>query len=116
MARGGSSPGERRGGRQAGTRNRRTDAAIARLDSLDYDAITELVGIAREAETCGDLQIRLTVAQTLARYSYPALKAIDLTVGGDTPMQLVIATGVPAAAEPVDSDALLERLSQAIDH
>jgi len=108
--------GFKSGGRSQGTRNKRTVAAIARLDSLNYDAIAELVGIAREAETCGDLQIRLTVAQTLARYSYPALKAIDLTVGGDTPMQLVIATGVPSAAEPVDGGALLERLSKAIDH
>ena len=115
MAGGGSAPGERRGGRRAGTRNRRTDAAIALLESLNYDAITELVSIAREAEAQCDLATRLDVAQTLIRYSYPSLKAIDLAVaGGDTPMTLQVVTGIPADDAkklPDETQALLDKLS-----
>ena len=119
MSKGGSQPGERRGGRKAGTRNRRTDAAIALLESLEYDAITELVAIAREAEAQCDLATRLDVAQTLIRYSYPSLKAIDLAVaGGDAPMKLEVVTGIPADPPkeiPASTQALMDQLAKLID-
>ena len=114
MAKGGSQPGERRGGRQPGTRNRRTAEAIALLESLGYDAVRELVSIAREAEAQCDLATRLDVAQTLIRYSYPSLKAIDLAVaGGDAPMKLVIATGIPPAEPDEVPEDVRELMRQA---
>ena len=92
------------------------------LESLEYDAIRELVSIAREAEAQCDLATRLDVAQTLIRYSYPSLKAIDLAVaGGDTPMQLVIATGIPhappaeSAEMPSDIAELMRQAKRELD-
>ena len=106
--------GVKTGGRKPGTRNKRTDAAIALLESLNYDALTELVSIAREAEAQCDLQTRLTVAQTLIRYSYPALKSIDLAVaGGDTPMTLQVVTGIPADP-PTESDEMPSDVAELI--
>ena len=74
-----------------------------------------MVSIAREAEAQCDLATRLDVAQTLIRYSYPSLKAIDLAVaGGDAPMELIISTGIPADDAkklPDETQALLDKLS-----
>ena len=111
--------GTRTGGRTKGTPNKKTRAAIELLKASRYCAITELVEIARQAKEEGDIQTRLAVATTLIRYSYPALKAIDLSVaGGDTPMQLVIATGVPTESHdemPEDVRELMAKARRQLD-
>ena len=111
--------GFKSGGRGPGTRNKRTEQALARLEALDYDALDELVAIAREAQAQGDLATRLDVAQTLIRYSYPSLKAIDLAVaGGDTPMTLQVVTGIPhteSAEMPSDVAELMAQARRQLD-
>ena len=114
--------GFKSGGRGPGTRNKRTEQALARLEALDYDALDELVAIAREAQAQGDLATRLDVAQTLMKYSYPALKAIDLALaGGDAPLQLIVSTGIPAdpptesAEVPEDVRELMRQARRQLD-
>lgn len=50
MGRGGSKPGERRGGRKKGTINRNTAKARDIIEAENYGAIKELIRVARLAE------------------------------------------------------------------
>ncbi len=61
MPRGGAKPGERRGGRQKGTRNKRTLAVIDRLDVMGCDPIA---GMAR-----GAIKGEITLTAWLAQHS-----------------------------------------------
>jgi hypothetical protein len=88
---------------------------LARLAELDWDPLAELYELSKEARAAGDLPAAIKANASILNYVYPKRRSIDVT-GDSGPLKLVIATGVPAAAEPVDSDALLERLSKAIDH
>ncbi|MBA2490746.1 MAG: hypothetical protein H0V34_03215 [Gammaproteobacteria bacterium] len=77
MPRGGAKPGERRGGRQKGTRNKRTLAVIDRLDVMGCDPIAGMARIAMD-ETA-ELAIRAQMFKELAQYVAPKRKAIEVT-------------------------------------
>lgn len=82
MARG-SAPGERRGGRQKGTPNRRTtklaaavQAATERLASADLDAHGLLCAVYRDEDFPIDL--RVEAARAALPFEKPRLATIDL--------------------------------------
>jgi hypothetical protein len=78
--------GIRHGGRQAGTPNRRSQEAIAKLDELGFDPLVAMVEIALDPTNPPELRGRM--AAELAGYCYPKLRAsehtadVDVTVNG----------------------------------
>lgn len=94
MARGGSKPGERRGGRAPGTPNKITFDLMNTLKEQGFDPAAELVKIHIEAMaqyqkrleasptgfgSVGLLQIAKDSAADLMEYVYPKRKAVELT-------------------------------------
>ena len=71
---GGSKPGERRGGRQKGTPNKRTAEIVERLEKEDI--VGSLLNIAK---TTQDENIKVTVYKELMKYAYPQRKAVDIS-------------------------------------
>lgn len=80
--RGGSEKGERRGGRQKGSLNKKTLIASEKLDELGVDPLEILATIAsgRPLEGASDLPTldqRKQAAEKLMPYIYPTLKSIE---------------------------------------
>src|SRR5690348_7464189 len=75
MPKGGSKPGERRGGRKAGTPNRATADVIAKLEELGCDPIEGMARIAMDAANTPELRGKMYAE--LAGYIAPKRKAID---------------------------------------
>lgn len=68
----------RTGGRLKGTPNKTEDQRLnvwKTLAHLDYDAIDELVTVARKEGTTDELRVR--IAEGFMRYIYPQRKAIE---------------------------------------
>jgi hypothetical protein len=76
MAGRGARPGERRGGRQKGTPNRKTQSVMDRLEALGCDPIEGMARIAMD-ETI-DLSIRAQMFKELAQYVAPKRRALDM--------------------------------------
>jgi hypothetical protein len=73
----GSKPGERRGGRAKGTRNKqlaRWDAGVL-MEALGCDPLERLVEIAQRSKV--PLALRVKVYSELAQYLYPKRRSID---------------------------------------
>jgi len=77
MSRGGSKPGERRGGRCKGTLNKRTQAVAERLETLGCDPIEGMAEIAMDKSQ--PMQLRATMYRELAQYVAPKRKAMEMT-------------------------------------
>lgn len=77
MPRGGARPGERRGGRQKGTPNKRTKAVTETLATLGCDPIAGMAHIAMDENA--DLGIRAQMYKELAQYVAPKRKAVEVT-------------------------------------
>lgn len=75
----GAKPGEKRGGRQAGTPNKRTLDVIAKLESLDCDPVQGMASVASQAMEKGDLQLAGNMYKELAQYVAPKRRAVELT-------------------------------------
>ena len=73
----GSEKGERRGGRQKGTPNKRTADFFEALG--DFNPLERMVDIANSTE---DESLVVRICETLLKYMYPQRKAIE--VQGDT--------------------------------
>jgi hypothetical protein len=69
--------GIRHGGRQAGTPNRRSQEAIAKLDELGFDPLVAMVELALDPANPPELRGRM--AAELAGYCYPKLRASEHT-------------------------------------
>lgn len=67
----------RRGGRQKGTPNKKTQLVIDRLSELQCNPIEGMIRIAQYAESAGELTIALSAYKELAQYCYPKRKAVD---------------------------------------
>lgn len=70
----GASKGERRGGRQKGTTNKRTLEFIEALGS--FDPVKALIDLYKKTEDDG---IKLGVLKEMLKYIYPQRKAIEVT-------------------------------------
>jgi hypothetical protein len=97
MSRGGSKPGERRGGRCKGTPSRKTQAVIDRLEALGCDPIESMARIAMD-ETA-DFTIRAQMYKELAQYVAPKRKAIE--VRGKPEFHRRIPRGELSARHPI---------------
>jgi hypothetical protein len=76
----GSKPGERRGGRQKGTKNKKTvamEAALARLgqDNPDMEPVDLMLQIMRDPDM--SVTARLEAAKCAAPYRHPRLNAVE---------------------------------------
>lgn len=96
MPKGGSKPGERRGGRQKGTPNKKSTDIKRIIEGLGCDPIEGMARIAREAEAAKDHPVALAAYKELAQYMYPKRKAIEITGedGGAIQVQPIGISGV----------------------
>jgi hypothetical protein len=76
MSRGGSKPGERRGGRSKGTPNKRTIAVAEKLEELGYDPIEGMARITVDEKL--KMSIRAQMHKELAQYVASKRKAIEV--------------------------------------
>ena len=79
MSNKGAKPGERRGGRAKGVKNKATLSVIERLKDLDCDPIEGMALIAKQAMGEGDMQLAGNMYKELAQYVAPKRKSIELT-------------------------------------
>jgi hypothetical protein len=75
--------GKKTGGRQKGTRNKRTQDVIDRLEALGCDPIEGMAQIAMDETNSAELRGRMYAE--LAQYVAPKLKAIEHSGGLETP-------------------------------
>lgn len=76
---GGSKKGERRGGRQKGTPNKKTQNIIEKLAKLNYDPLESLARLAKDAKKEGDKAMEFSCARELAQYVAPKRKSVEMT-------------------------------------
>jgi len=112
MAGGGAKPGERRGGRQKGAANRRSQDLIDQLEAIGLDPVRELAEALQAAKASGDLNAWIAASKSLLPFLYPRRKSVDLAVAGP-PVQLQIITGI--SDQPPDHSDVLARLERALD-
>jgi len=104
MTRGGSKPGERRGGREAGTPNKSTADLKERLAALGCDPIEGMARIAMNRRV--PVAVRARCFAELAQYVYPKRKAIEHTGDADNLLRIELITvgsKSTSIAEDVDS-------------
>ena len=95
MPRGGSKPGERRGGRQKGTPNKKTLDVANCLQALGCDPIKGMALIAMDEGNTPELRGKMF--SELAQYIAPKRKAVEHSTDPDAPMQLEVAWAASGA-------------------
>ena len=88
MSRGGSKPGQRRGGRCKGTPNKKTLAVAEVLGELGLDPIKQMGQIAMDERV--EVSIRVQVLKELCQYIAPKRKAVEITGEDGGPLALEI--------------------------
>ena len=88
MSRGGSKPGERRGGRHKGTPNKKTAAVAEVLSGLGLDPIKQMGQIAMDEHV--EVSIRVQILKELCQYVAPKRKAVEVTGDKGGPLVLKI--------------------------
>jgi len=89
MARGGARPGERRGGRQKGSRNKAKtfrEELRAYCDAIGADPFRYMADL---LVTNASHVLRLRAAVELAQYLEPKLRAIEHTAAGGQPLVIL---------------------------
>lgn len=81
--RGGYRPGA---GRPTGSRGRRTQEVVERLENLGCDPLEGMVRIASQAEAAGDLNLAGRMYAELAPYVAPKLKSVEHSGPGGRPL------------------------------
>jgi len=112
MAGKGAPPGQRYGGRQKGSVNKRSQTLVEQLEALGLNPVAELVAASNRARDEGDITNWIAANKSLMPFLYPRRKAVDITTSAG-PLTLEIVTGVPHAEEPSD---VLARLNRALEH
>src|SRR6266850_3764513 len=88
MPRGGSKPGERRGGRQKGTINKSTASVQETLRRLKCDPIEGMARLALDDKNSAELRGKMF--GELAQYLWPKRKAVEHSGPGGTPIGLSV--------------------------
>ncbi len=89
----GAKPGERRGGRAKGVKNKATQDVIERLHELDCDPLEGMATIAKQAMAEGDMALAGQMYKELAQYIAPKRKAIEIALDVDKPISIKWANG-----------------------
>ena len=79
MSNRGSKPGERRGGRGKGVKNKTTLDVEARLKALKCDPIEGMAIIAAKSMAEGELMLAGQMYKELAQYVAPKRKSVEMT-------------------------------------
>ncbi|MFN0318448.1 MAG: hypothetical protein ACKVQA_25765 [Burkholderiales bacterium] len=95
--------GQKTGGRQKGTPNRRTMELAERLDLLGCDPLEGMARIAMDSETPPELRGRMYAE--LAQYVYPKRRAVD---PGDTRNVLAISINFRSAEKAIENTRIIE--------
>jgi hypothetical protein len=104
----GSLPGERRGGREKGTLNKRTQEQIAAVVSSGISPLEYLVGVMRDESV--DPAIRLDAAAKAAPYVHPRLAATTIDLSPRPSRPLVEMTDEELIERIRESDEALGRM------
>lgn len=88
-------------GRPKGAKGRKSRTLEERMAGMGVDPLEQLVEIAVEARSQGDLHLAVSAFKELARYVYPMRKAVDdrEARGASEPTIIKIITRVPASPE-----------------
>jgi hypothetical protein len=81
----GAKAGERRGGRQKGTPNKRTIAVAEKLAALGCDPIKQMGQIALDESV--EVSLRVQVLKELCQYVAPKRKAVEVTGEDGSPLK-----------------------------
>ena len=81
----GAKTGERRGGRQKGTPNKRTIAVAEKLAALGCDPIKQMGQIALDESV--EVSLRVQVLKELCQYVAPKRKAVEVTGEDGSPIK-----------------------------
>lgn len=88
MPRGGSKPGERRGGRSKGVPNRATAAKAAAIAASGLTPLDFLLGVMRD--TGLELESRIDAGKAVAPYIHPKLANIEVSGKDGGPLEVKI--------------------------
>jgi len=88
-------------GRPKGANGRKSRTLEERMACMGVDPLEQLVEIAVEARSQGDLHLAVSAFKELARYVYPMRKAVDdrEAAGASQPTIIKLITRVPASPE-----------------
>ena len=88
-------------GRPKGANGRKSRTLEERMACMGVDPLEQLVEIAVEARSQGDLHLAVSAFKELARYMYPMRKAVDdrEALGASQPTIIKLITRVPASPE-----------------
>ena len=90
MPKGGSKPGERRGGRSKGTPNKKNLSIQAKFESIGCDPLEGMARIAEEAMATQDYQLAGNMYKELAQYVAPKRKAVEISGDNEAePVQII---------------------------
>ena len=111
----GSVPGERRGGRQAGTPNRTTTALREAVEELGGDPALALIRIAKSAEENGDLGLAVEAYGKVVGFIHARPKPVDVNPEALIELErALIRVKLEETAKAVKSDdTLADRLARA---
>lgn len=99
----GSKPGERRGGRQKGIPNKKTQEKIAAIENSGLTPLDFLLQVMRNPER--DMDMRVDAGKAAAPYVHPKLANIELTGKDKGPLEVNIVR-FSDAAQPVGSETV----------
>lgn len=85
-SRGGSKKGERRGGRQKGTPNKKTLEFVEALG--DFNPVSEMIKLFHFSEK---EDIKVIILKEMLKYIYPQRKAVDIGVEKQTGINIIVA-------------------------
>lgn len=94
--------GKKTGGRQKGSRNKRTEEQSAAIESSGLTPLDYMLTVLRDAAQ--DDEVRLDAAKAAAPYVHPKLANIELTGKDKGPLEVKIVRYTPA--QPMGSPSL----------
>jgi hypothetical protein len=105
----GSKPGERRGGRQKGAKNKSTVLHEMKVKERLGDTLTAdimplevMMAAMRKAWHDGDVKEAVLHAERAAPYCHPKLQALKHSGDAENPVAMAIMSGVPDVADTDD--------------
>lgn len=83
--RGGAKPGERRGGRKKGTKNKKNAETVAKIEASGLTPLEFMLDVLRDG--AAETAVRFEAAKAAAPYVHPRLAAVEHTGQGGGPIR-----------------------------